>query len=323
MWKSYEAIAGGALVVLTAVGLGIVFSIAPNPSANAGSVYPSHTNTLTPVNAQTTQSSTTQAPNQTATTTKLANKRPSTPDSIKSCLIKTQNTTLDSAGVAHFDVLVPCRKQHSFQLIYDEQYVFNYQTDQYGKSHIDFDLFLGTRPTQIRFEDGLNSTLTLPTSKNTLSKLSKAAIIWNSPVNLDLHVHEFAAEAGQKKGHIWQQNPNNQSTAIKTGRGYLTQYSAEHTQGSNIEVYTFFHTENSRTGIIDLKVDFESRGTIPKAPFCGKGKHASPSYQTILLTPNKAPQRRSMRIQAAPCEQKLSQDVRYLSSAFPGNLKIR
>ncbi len=104
----------------------------------------------------------------------------------------------------------------------------------------------------VRFGD--NTRKTVPVAARDLDKVSKIAVLWRAPVNLDLHVFEYAARHDQA-GHLWAKKPSAIATARlasqseKRGHGFLSAIDDEQSLGDKIEVYTFLHNDEQASGV--------------------------------------------------------------------------
>ena len=159
------------------------------------------------------------------------------------------------------------------------------------------------------------------------ARISKVAILWRAPVNLDLHAFEYAAERGER-GHVYEHAPGTSSTAIREaetagrGRGFISASDAGQSLGDKLEVYTFFHSDDQASGAVDLAIDFETRGDNPVAGTCGTDEHAEIAYRISILNRGKQILSEQGRIAAAECGARLGPDVRYGRNVLPV-LKVR
>lgn len=160
--------------------------------------------------------------------------------------------------------------------------------DTAGNAELTLDLFAGDkRSAEITFDDG--TLRVIPVLALDLGRVSKVAVRWRAPVNLDLHVFEYAAAVGQP-GHVWAKSRSSLAAARdlvrngERGHGYLSTSADGTFDGDRLEVYTFLHHEQQATGAIALAVDYESRGHAPTGATCGQGEHAKIEFQFFTLS---------------------------------------
>ncbi len=155
-----------------------------------------------------------------------------------------------------------------------------------------------------------------------MAGLSKVAVIWQAPVNLDLHVYEYAARHGES-GHVWPGAPSSadaaeaETRASKRGRGFLSTSDDGRGDGDKVEVYTFWHHAEQRSGLVATALDYETRGASPNADTCGSGVHASVVYETFILDPRGQLSRERGAIAPATCGSQLTGAGRYMEDAVP------
>lgn len=200
-------------------------------------------------------------------------------------------------------------------------YQFNRKLDTAGRALVELDLFLGLRPQlSIRFANGNEHKLAIET--HDLDKVSKVAIVWSAPVNLDLHAFEYAALNGEA-GHVWAQAPSSMEKAVAAdpkagrGRGFMSNTDLGGGSGHKVEVYTFWHVPGQQSGTVSMAVDFQSRGSIPRGLFCGDAPSASVDYEVFLLERGATLQAEGGLIQAAACVTPISDNVRFRRDVLP------
>lgn len=250
----------------------------------------------------------------------------------ENCDMEMIDKNISYSGVLQYDINVKCQKNKKFKLHYGslkfkEEYNFIFSTDSNGISSITLDLFLGWEDINIVFNKDLSFPLPLPDKKTyselfnnngSFKNISKASVVWVSPVNIDLHAYEFGSPHGEDNGHLWGNNKSNYQQAKQRGSGYISHVS--NYNGKRYEVYTFIHHNNSEKGVVDLKVDFNSRGTTPSGEYCGDGKYATPYYKTIIIPANKKATENKVQFKKARCKYPLDIKTRYESIGFIGGL---
>lgn len=198
--------------------------------------------------------------------------------------------------------------------------------DGSGNLDMTLDCFAGTGiPVEVRFPDGARKSLTA--TAHELDRITKVAVIWRAPVNLDLHVFEYAARIGQP-GHLWAKAASTLAKAReaarkdKRGRGFLSSVDSEESPGDKVEVYTFLHDDEQTSGAIGLTLDYETRGDVPKGETCGSGAYAEIDFHVVVLPRGGPSARHGGVLTSARCETKLTADARFSQSALP-SLRIR
>ena len=195
------------------------------------------------------------------------------------------------------------------------------QLDNAGRGLFVLDLFQGKSPA-VSLQIGASPAQPVSLEAVDMSGLSKAAIVWQAPVNLDLHIYEYAARHGEP-GHIWPGAPSTAEAAeseartSKRGRGFLSTIDDGRASGEKVEVYTFWHHPEQRSGLVATALDFETRGGTPDADTCGDGVHASVVYETFLLNARGELSRERGSIAPATCGSELTGAGRYMEDAVP------
>jgi hypothetical protein len=198
--------------------------------------------------------------------------------------------------------------------------------DASGNLDFTLDCFAGAgSPVDVRFPDGTRKSI--PAAAYELDKVSKVAVIWRAPVNLDLHVFEYAARFGQA-GHVWAKAASNLGAARsasrkeKRGHGFISSIDSEDSAGDKIEVYTFLHHDEQASGTIGMALDYETRGDNPSGATCGDGAMAEVDFQVVVLSRGGNVTRQGGVLTRVDCGTRLGADTRYSQSALP-SLRIR
>lgn len=227
-------------------------------------------------------------------------------------------------GRARLALAAPCHGGKPMRLQYGD-YTFERPLDASGQAAFLVDLFQGTGvPVAIVLADSAPQTITLPPTD--LEKVSKIAIVWTAPVNLDLHAFAYGA-ADRDPGHVWADAPSSLETARQAsakgqGQGFLSSADDGQAQGPKVEVYTYLHGSEDAPGTVAMALDYESRGTTPKGDTCGQGALASVPFDVIVVERGRLVSRESGIIAAASCGTTLATAARYARSAVP-ELRIR
>ncbi len=222
-------------------------------------------------------------------------------------------------GRVAIDVVEPCRKGEMVTIRY-APYVFLRPLDADGRLRFVLDLFQGPDAAlSIVFKSGESRTVAIgPTD---IDRVSKVAVIWGKPVNLDLHVFEYAAAAGTA-GHVWSKSPSEagaaqaESARAQRGRGFLSFSSDGSQPGHQVEVYTLWHHAGQVGGVVATALDYETRGTALGGATCGDGELAEIPFETITLIPRRPTLRERGLIPRAACGDNLIEKARYQDDAI-------
>ncbi|MGQ0671537.1 MAG: hypothetical protein ACT4N2_01475 [Hyphomicrobium sp.] len=228
-------------------------------------------------------------------------------------------------GRMRIRIAAPCKGNEDVRLGYAGS-EFVHRLDPGGSLELEFDCFAGpTFPVEIRFGDGRTRSLAVVATD--FARLSKVAVVWRAPVNLDLHAFEYAAERGEK-GPVHEHAPGTWSSTQKDvegsgrGRGFMSATMGARGQGDKVEVYTFYHSDHQAAGAVDLALDYETRGENPAAGTCGTDEHAEIPFRLTMLVRGQLTLQDQGRIAAASCGGRLSADVRFDRHLLPV-LKVR
>lgn len=212
----------------------------------------------------------------------------------------------------------PCRAGEAVTIHY-APYLFVRTLDGQGTLRFVLDLFQGAlTPLALEFEDGGRRALTI--GETDIDRVSKIAVVWGQPVNLDMHAYEYVAEHGGP-GHVWAQRPSSAEAALdetlrtKRARGFMS-WTSEGTQpGHQVEVYTVWHHAEQTGGVVSTALDFETRGATLAGRTCGSGPLASIPFETLTLRPRSLPVRERGIISPLPCGETLIERARYMDEA--------
>ncbi len=228
-------------------------------------------------------------------------------------------------GQMQLRIAAACHPNEAVQISYGGAELIR-RLGAFGALDFVLDCFAGVAsPVEIRFADGTRRSL--PVAAHDLDKVSKIAVIWRAPVNLDLHVFEYASRLGQP-GHVWTKSPSSLNAARlngqaeRRGRGYISHSDDEQTLGDKLEVYTFLHNDEQAAGTIGLALDHETRGAVATGAACGAGALAEVDFQVAILPRNGLVSRQAGVLTRVACGVRLGPEVRFNASALPG-LRIR
>ena len=219
------------------------------------------------------------------------------------CPPATIQSSAMAGGRSRLKVLSPCRKEEAVTLKY-AGLCNTGRLDENGQRDFVVDLFAGDQTVvEFIFADG-SSTERLPIS-NDLVRLSKVAVVWRGPVNLDLHAFEYSSRIGGR-GHIWAGSPSSfeiadAASGNRKGQGFLSSQSAGAEDGDHVEVYTFVIAEGQRTGVIETAIHYATRGAIPHGDTCDGRRHASVTFSVFLLSRGQLLEKVTRQFSSVPC----------------------
>ena len=230
-------------------------------------------------------------------------------------------------GVLDIDIVSTCLAEQTYEIVYGK-HRFEYQLSSLGTDKRQLDPFTGLQ-NRISVEFPGQKPIIISVPQEALNNVVKVALVWNKAVDLDLHVFEYAAKVGQK-GHIWSgaNRTLNEATALvatsKRAHGYLSHRSSGQSSGTNYEVYTLLRHPEQRFGAVSFMLDFKSRGSEAKPPFCGPNELGTVDFEIYRLQSNGTVQTSAGLIPSMPCGQSVDEENRYLFSLIPAiNLRRR
>ncbi|MBS0270424.1 MAG: hypothetical protein JSS54_15820 [Proteobacteria bacterium] len=223
-------------------------------------------------------------------------------------------------GRSKVTVQSPCRHGEDVSLQYGPIAIRRTLDDQ-GAAELIADMFLGSdAETSVSFADGKQQHLQL--AAGDLAEVTKVAIVWDAPVNLDLHAIEYAAAIGEP-GDVWSGAPRDAAISAalvaRDGRGHGFMSSTDDGKGAGpkAEVFTFWQKKGQARGAIAMVLDYETRGSAPGGETCGNGRYAQVSVEIIERAIDGAISRQNGLIPSAPCGVALSTAARYQSGVIP------
>lgn len=219
--------------------------------------------------------------------------------------------TAMSAGRSEIKIRSICRRFEPIKLTYADV-AFVRVLDQNGQFTFILDCFAGDQiPVMIEFSDG--TALEQPLEALDLDVVTKVAVIWVAPVNLDLHAFEYSA-VPESPDHVWAEKPRSERAARelayslqKRGHGFLSTSSNGREPGAKVEVYTFFRNREQKRGVINMALDYESRARDERSfETCGTGPYSELEYEAILFDRNRKSERKPRKFLAVDCSVRLS-----------------
>ncbi len=229
------------------------------------------------------------------------------------------------AGQARIQVSSPCRKTQAVKLTYGP-IVLERALGADGQFAFVLDVLFDTRqPLVASFADGRSETV-VPSGLD-IDNVTKVAVFWRGPVDLELHAFEYAAHEGEA-GHVWSGAAQSSDETIKRiaadgrGHGFVTNVGASGSIGGRMQVYTFLHAPGGEPGVITMRLDYASRGAIATGDACGSGRLGSVDFDVLVRERGTAERLESNVIPAASCGEILARPVRLLAGAVP-DIRVR
>jgi hypothetical protein len=226
-----------------------------------------------------------------------------------------------SAGLAEFVLDSQCRKFQTVRIRY-AGLEFIRSIDEQGRLEFMLDCIAGDSiPVDFVLADGSQVSKKIATFD--LDRVTKIAVVWSAPVNLDLHAFEYAALPGSP-GHVWQGAHSSADDAKslmakdKRGHGFISTTSSGKERGSKLEVYTFWQEPDQKAGVINMALDYESRASATgDAETCGTGLYSDLEYEAVILDRDRPAKRAFAKFASLDCAVKLSGPARYSHKAVP------
>lgn len=219
----------------------------------------------------------------------------------------------------------PCRAGQAATVTYG-RYRLGTLFDGSGNASLDLDLFLGkTHPVAVLLQDGSRREVVIVAKD--LERVTKIAVTWQAPVNLDLHAYEYTAKFDDA-GHVWAgASPSPEAVIEKVersgrGQGFVSAVANAATQGDRVEVYTFWHAAGEQHGVVTMALDYETRGDTPGGETCGDGRLAGIDVTVWRLARGAAPVSERRVLAPVACGAALAREVRFNPDSMP-HLTVR
>ncbi len=153
----------------------------------------------------------------------------------------------------------PCRAGQPFRITH-EALEFNAVLGEDGQADVTFPVFSEQAAVTVTFTDGagVSDSVQVPD----MFRFNRVAIVWNSPVDLNLHALEYGASRGGD-GHVWAGSPGDYRTARRVGGGYLVTLGGDNfLAGPKAEVYSVPISARTQNGIINLSIEVADQGDV-------------------------------------------------------------
>ncbi|MEO1067298.1 MAG: hypothetical protein AAFW47_07960, partial [Pseudomonadota bacterium] len=167
-------------------------------------------------------------------------------------------------GLSQFTLASACRANERVVVSYGG-IEMPFQLDASGNSTFTVTPFLGADVApSARYEDGTEQALPLPASS--FNAYTTVAVVWDGPVQVDLHALEYSVAPGSPQ-HVWRDAASSPDAAAdkmrQTGRyhGFLTEMGGSGS-GKRAQIYTVISDgqaaglANLKPGIVQMAVDY-------------------------------------------------------------------
>jgi hypothetical protein len=229
------------------------------------------------------------------------------------------------AGQSQITVTSPCRKSEPIQLT-DGAMTMTRSLDGNGRATAVIDVLMPqSTPIVVTFNDGQSRDVVALTGAP--AGVTKVAVIWQGPVDLELHAFEYAALPAEP-GHVWSgAKSSHEETLRRTrgdsrGHGFLTSSSEPGAAGGRMQVYSFVHTADAPKGIVTMRPDYASRGELPAGDFCGSGQFSTVAFDVLIRSGTGDIRQERGVIPSARCGEKLDPGARLIGGAVP-DIRVR
>ncbi len=174
--------------------------------------------------------------------------RPITPPAAANC---DSGLTVTAETGAHLAVTIdsPCRAGTE-AVVSHGGIAFTITLDQTGAAAFTFPALTPEGDVEVAFPDGAAVSGQAPV--HDLDGVTRVAVTWTAPIDIDLHAHEFGAH-DQDDGHVWAGHSRDYRTARRQGGGYLTALGpAGDAPGARTEIYSLPMNARTPDGMVDL-----------------------------------------------------------------------
>ena len=201
------------------------------------------------------------------------------------------------AGLTEVAIDAPCHAGTVAELSYDGLRIA-VALDGAGAGTVTAVGFQRTTDAVLRFAGGEIIGINLPFVDT--GRIERVALIWEMPVELELHAFEFGARP-RSDGHVRPDRPRSFGDVRRRGGGYLLEYQPVGSVGQRFSVYTYWRRHGSRSGVVKLKLDFASRDGAGGKDTCSGGAHAEPEFTVLRSVAGKLERPRRRRLAPLDC----------------------
>jgi hypothetical protein len=187
--------------------------------------------------------------------------------------------TTEPGGLARLVVTNRCAAGAAIRVAYLEQGLsFRGRLDAAGRAELAVSLVDPAAGFEVAVEGRDIRTLTIPFPDH--RTVTKVLLVWDDPVDLDLHVLEPDARLGGNAGDIHASTTNRDG---RRGRGRLERSDDGTAAGSKVEAYVLEEARRPAGRSLGLYVSDVSRGRLTHGEHCGAGRHAGIPYRVLTL----------------------------------------
>ncbi|MHA1527745.1 MAG: hypothetical protein ACTSVG_01895 [Alphaproteobacteria bacterium] len=201
------------------------------------------------------------------------------------------------AGLTEVVIDSPCHARTVAELSYDGLR-FGVALDGAGAGAVAAVGFQQASDAVLRFSGGESIDFNIPFADT--ERMARVALVWETPVDLDLHAFEFGA-LGQSDGHVRPDAPRSFGDVRRRGGGYLLEYLPVAGVGQSVSVYTYWRRYGGRSGVVRLGVDFASRDGGQRPDTCAGGALAEPAFTVLRSVAGVLERSRNRRLAPLDC----------------------
>ena len=229
--------------------------------------------------------------------------------------------TLDiqPAGITQVIIDSPCHANTAAELAYETLH-FGIALDANGSGSIAAVGFQQASDATLHFDDGAGIAFNIPFIDT--QKMDRVALVWDLPVKLELNAFEFGAVPGSP-GHIRANNPRAHRDVRRHGGGYLLGYQPVYGIGDSVEVYTYWHRNGGKAGVVRLKLGVDSREGVAGSPICGDDARARSDFTILRSIAGRVERPQFRRLAPIDCTTVADMANRYISDAVDDLIVLR
>jgi hypothetical protein len=205
----------------------------------------------------------------------------------------------------------PCHAGTGAELSY-ETLRFGIALDATGAGSVAAVGFQQASDATLRFANGDSIAFNIPFADT--ERLDRVAMVWDLPVVLELHAFEFGAAPGSP-GHVRPSNPRGHSEVRRQGGGYLLEYEPVYGAGQHVDIYTYWHRNGGKAGVVQLKLGVDSGKGAAAAGACGDSALGRPDFSVLRSIAGRLERPRSFRVAPLDCATVAGVPNRYISDA--------
>lgn len=181
------------------------------------------------------------------------------------------------AGRTRLSVVAPCQAGSVAELTYSG-IRFALPLDERGTGDIMTMGFEANAQAVLSFVDGTQVDFDIPFKS--VDRVSRVALVWDLPVNLELNALEFGALPGSDQ-HVRPENRRSFQEVRRRGGGFLYSFRSVGGMGQNVDIYSHWKRAGGPNGIVRMMIDFASRNREQLPGTCGEGAFAAPQFLVI------------------------------------------